>query len=111
SLSSLLLLIISFTLDIISGFIASNDILIIGFPFSSYFIVVIFVISANALCSIEQGESFPEKNTIIRICKALEIPESYLLLFSISAEDIPENKRILYNALCESIKEDLIHDL
>ena len=48
-------------------------------------------ISANALCSIEQGESFPEKNTIIRICKALEIPESYLLLFSISAEDIPEN--------------------
>ena len=68
-------------------------------------------ISANALCSIEQGESFPEKNTIIRICKALEIPESYMLLISISAEDIPENKRILYNALCESIKEDLIHDL
>lgn len=64
-------------------------------------------ISANALCSIEQGESFPEKNTTIRICKALEIPESYLLLFSISAEDIPENKWILYNA----IKEDLIHDL
>ena len=64
-------------------------------------------ISANALCSIEQGESFPEKNTIIRICKALESPESYLLLFSISAEDIPENKWILYNA----IKEDLIHDL
>lgn len=64
-------------------------------------------ISANALCSIEQGESFPEKNTIIRICKVLEIPESYLLLFSISAEDIPENKWILYNA----IKEDLIHDL
>lgn len=61
-------------------------------------------ISANALCSIEQGESFPEKNTIIRICKALEIPESYLLLFSISAENIPENKWILYNA----IKEDLI---
>ena len=64
-------------------------------------------ISANALCSIEQGESFPEKNTIIRICKALEIPESYLLLFSISAENIPDNKWILYNA----IKEDLIHDL
>lgn len=64
-------------------------------------------ISANALCSIEQGESFPGKNTIIRICKALEIPESYLLLFSISAENIPENKWILYNA----IKEDLIHDL
>ena len=64
-------------------------------------------ISANALCSIEQRESFPEKNTIIRICKALEIPESYLLLFSISAENIPENKWILYNA----IKEDLIHDL
>ena len=52
-------------------------------------------ISANALCSIEQGESFPEMNTIIRICKALDIPESYLLLFSISAEDIPENKLLI----------------
>lgn len=68
-------------------------------------------ISANALCSIESGGTFPSKSTITKICNALEIPESYLLLFSISEEDIPENKRILYKTLCESIKEDLIQNL
>ena len=68
-------------------------------------------ISANALCSIESGNTFPSKNTITKMCEALDIPNSYLLLFSISEEDIPENKRILYKTLCESIKEDLIQNL
>ena len=68
-------------------------------------------ISANALCSIESGGTFPSKSTFAKICNALKIPESYLLLFSISEEDIPENKRILYKTLCESIKEDLIQNL
>lgn len=68
-------------------------------------------ISANALCSIESGGTFPSRSTITKICNALGIPESYLLLFSISEEDIPENKRILYKTLCESIKEDLIQNL
>ena len=68
-------------------------------------------ISANALCSIESGGTFPSKSTIAKICNALKIPESYLLLFSISEEDIPENKRILYKTLYESIKEDLIQNL
>lgn len=68
-------------------------------------------ISANALCSIESGNTFPSKSTITKICNALDIPASYLLLFSISENDIPENKRILYKTLCESIKEDLIQNL
>lgn len=68
-------------------------------------------ISANALCSIESGNTFPSKSTITKICDALDIPASYLLLFSISENDIPENKRILYKTLCESIKEDLIQNL
>ncbi len=68
-------------------------------------------ISTNAICSIENGITFPSKNSITKICKALDIPESYLLLFSISEEDIPEDKRILYKTLCTSIKEDLIEKL
>lgn len=36
-------------------------------------------ISANALCSIESGNTFPSKSTITKICNALDIPASYLL--------------------------------
>ena len=68
-------------------------------------------LSANALCNIESGESFPTKKTITKICQALEIPESYLLLFSITEDDIPEEKRILYRTLCEPLREELIRDL
>ena len=64
------------------------------------------------LCELStNGATFPSKNSITKICKALDIPESYLLLFSISEEDIPEDKRILYKTLCTSIKEDLIEKL
>ena len=68
-------------------------------------------LSANAMCNLESGESFPTKTTISKICKALEIPESYLLLFSITEEEIPEEKKILYRTLCEPFREELIRDL
>lgn len=68
-------------------------------------------ISANALCNIELGRSFPGKDTINKICEALQIPESYLLLFSLSEEDIPEEKRILYRTLCEPLKNELMRDI
>lgn len=68
-------------------------------------------ISANALCNIESGKSFPGKETINKICEALQIPESYLLLFSLSEEDIPEEKRILYRTLCEPLKNELMRDI
>lgn len=65
-------------------------------------------ISANALCSIEKNASFPSKETIKKICDALEIPVSYLLFFSISEEDIPEEKISIFNALKEPIQKILI---
>lgn len=58
-------------------------------------------ISANAMCSIEKGYSFPSKETINAICSALEIPVSYLLFSSITEEDVPEEKREVFNALRE----------
>ncbi len=67
-------------------------------------------ISANAMCNIESGKSFPGKETINKICESLQIPESYLLLFSLTEEDIPEHKRILYRTLCEPLKEELMRD-
>lgn len=67
-------------------------------------------ISANALCSIEKNASFPSKETINRICDALEIPVSYLLFFSITEEDIPEEKKSIFNALKEPIQKILVDD-
>jgi transcriptional regulator with XRE-family HTH domain len=65
-------------------------------------------ISANALCSIEKNSSFPSKETIKKICDALEIPVSYLLFFSITKEDVPEEKLSIFNALREPIQKILV---
>ena len=67
-------------------------------------------ISANALCSIEKNTSFPSKETINKICDALEIPVSYLLFFSITEEDVPEEKLGIFNALKEPIQKILIDE-
>lgn len=67
-------------------------------------------ISANALCSIEKNTSFPTKETINKICEALEIPVSYLLFFSITEEDVPEDKLCIFNALKEPIQKILVDD-
>lgn len=67
-------------------------------------------ISANALCSIEKNVSFPTKETIKRICDALQIPVSYLLFFSITEEDVPKEKQDIFNALKEPIQKVLVED-
>ena len=67
-------------------------------------------ISANALCSIEKNVSFPTKETIKRICDALQIPVSYLLFFSITEEDVPKEKLGIFNALKEPIQKVLVED-
>lgn len=67
-------------------------------------------ISANALCSIEKNVSFPTKETIKRICDALQIPVSYLLFFSITEEDVPKEKQGIFNALKEPIQKVLVED-
>lgn len=56
-------------------------------------------LSANTLCSIENSESFPSRESIDKICKALDIPVSYLMFFSVTEEDVPAEKRIAFNAL------------
>lgn len=65
-------------------------------------------ISVNALSQIELNASFPQKNTLDKICEALDYPISYLLFFSISEEDIPKEKRLVFNSLISAIKSVLI---
>ena len=65
-------------------------------------------ISVNALSQIEINAAFPQKNTINKICEALQIPVSYLLFFSISDEDIPEDKKLVFKSLNSAIQAVLI---
>ncbi len=68
-------------------------------------------ISVNALCQIENNSSFPQKNTIRKICQVLNIPASYLLFFSISEDDIPEDKKSAFNYLNSALKELLLDSM
>lgn len=65
-------------------------------------------ISVNALSQIEINATFPQKNTIKKICESLGIPVSYLLFFSISDDDIPEDKKVVFKSLNSAIKSVLI---
>lgn len=65
-------------------------------------------ISVNALSQIELNSSFPQKNTINKICTALGIPVSYLLFFSINEEDVPAQNRATFNSLKGVVKHLLL---
>ena len=68
-------------------------------------------LSTNAICSIENGATFPSKNSIQRFAK-LWIYLNLIYYYSAFQKRIfPEDKRILYKTLCTSIKEDLIEKL
>ena len=56
-------------------------------------------LSANAMCAIEKNESIPTRESIDKICKAMEIPTSYLLFFSVTEDDVPVEKRAAFIAL------------
>ena len=60
-------------------------------------------LTCNALCTIEKDKSFPHKNTIISICKVLNISVGYLLLASLTEDDIPEEKLPIFRALHEPL--------
>ena len=56
-------------------------------------------LSANAMCSIENNESFPSRESLEKISAALGIPTSYLMFFAVTDEDVPEEKRVVFNAM------------
>lgn len=56
-------------------------------------------LSANALCAIERNTSFPSKESLAKICNALEIPEAYLMFYSVSEDEVDIEKRAAFKAL------------
>lgn len=65
-------------------------------------------ISPNAFCNLEKSKSFPHKETLDKICAALNVPVSYLLLYAISGEDVPEDKKRAFNILINEVKKFLL---
>lgn len=68
-------------------------------------------ISVNALSQIELNASFPQKNTIRKICDAFNIPMAYLLLFAMSDEDVAEDKKTTFNVLNDALKKVLLEEV
>lgn len=68
-------------------------------------------ISTTALCQIEKNKAFPRKETIDKICKALNVPPSYLLFFSITEEDVPEEKRSAFRAISPVMETILLQTI
>lgn len=65
-------------------------------------------LSVTALYNIENNLSFPSKDTIDRLCSALNIPVSFLMFYSITDDDIPEEKRTSFRFLQEPMKRFLM---
>lgn len=65
-------------------------------------------LSVTALYNIENNLSFPSKDTIDRLCSALNIPVSFLMFYSITEDDIPEEKRTSFRFLQEPMKRFLM---
>ena len=66
--------------------------------------------SANALCAIELNRAFPSKETIVKVCRVLDVPVGYLLFFALTEEDIPQDKRELFLILREDLCDVLLSE-
>ena len=67
-------------------------------------------VSANALCAIELNRAFPSKETIVKVCRVLDVPVGYLLFFALTEEDIPQDKRELFRILREDLCDVLLSE-
>ena len=61
-------------------------------------------ISLNSLNSIENNKSFPKKETLNEISKALDKPLSYILLNALELDDIQDDKKEVFKVLIEPLK-------
>lgn len=68
-------------------------------------------LSTNTINNIESGKVFPSKESIKKICKALDVPVAYVVFFSIQDEDMPEASRTLYNALRKPLEDILLENI
>lgn len=64
--------------------------------------------SVNAISSMELGKTYPQKNTVARLCEAFGISQALFQLSTIEKQDFPEEKRVLYRALLEPLRNELL---
>lgn len=64
--------------------------------------------SANAICAMETGKSYPPTGTVERLCKAFNVPIAYFQMATIEECDFPEGKRILYSTNLIPLRDALL---
>jgi len=62
-------------------------------------------ISITAIVQIEGNQSFPHKETMNKICNALNITPSFLLFSSLTEEDVPIERRPVFHVLKNALSE------
>ena len=67
-------------------------------------------LSVTALYNIENGLSFPSKETIVKICSSLGIPESYLLVFAVEDSEVSMERRTAFRSLMIPLRMLLLED-
>ena len=67
-------------------------------------------LSNAALYNIEHNRSFPSKDTIDKICQAMNVSVACLMVFCITEDDVPEEKRLAFRYLITPLKTLLLQD-
>ena len=62
-------------------------------------------LSVNAISEIELGKSIPQKETLNKIAKGLDIPKSYIFFLCLTEDDVSEDKRQVFNVLKNSLSD------
>lgn len=60
-------------------------------------------ISQTSVSLIEKGIKRPSVRTIVKFCKAMDVPESIVYILGIEEMDIAENKRAAYGIIFPAI--------
>lgn len=67
-------------------------------------------LSVNAISEIELGKSIPQKETLNKIVKGLDIPKNYLFFLCLTEDDVPDSKKSVFRVLKNSLS-DLILEI
>ncbi|MDX2362393.1 MAG: helix-turn-helix transcriptional regulator [Crocinitomicaceae bacterium] len=62
-------------------------------------------ITQTALSQIETGLRKPQKSTVEKICRELDIAEPLLVILSLEDSDIPEDKKKMFEMLYPTVKD------
>lgn len=68
-------------------------------------------LSQKTMSNIENQKVEPEKETVLKICSALEIPPTYLMMLSLTVDDVEERKKEAFLVIKQAAVDLVMSDL